>query len=322
MKKKMLATMLLIAILCNMMVPTAYAVSGHTVEIDIPSQRYCDSFNAYTNQTEAQKNYITVRVKESEFPVRATIKTKNGVTKEYEFDTYGTKDLKQEDHHSEMHAFAIICTLGFAAIIPKDTVYARIWITTPEETTQQEKETEVKDPSEVNPESKQEEIDLDKKLQPLFDKMNFQLGKSSFEAEVKDFLLGKWDGTLKSDTVAYISSNRSVFQRTYRWNGFDQLNGKRYPDIEVNLDYVGPLEVKGGEKYSLALDYVSNRVEQWQSLDKKDSWSLAFENERLDSVVLYNIDGEGPIGGAFTLDEENQKHLYLLMPNQEVLKIS
>ncbi len=316
-KRKSIIVMTLIILIMqiNMMNVNVYAGEVNQVIISIPDENTTTSYEAYEGIAAAHNNKIILYVKEENFPVYATIKSRNGEEQAYTFNSYGTKELEV----SNVGAGTVIIglyTFPFGPLLMDPKVNATIEIKPPKKSSTQG------NASQSTPEN--QPVDLDTRLQPLLDKMNFQTGKYWYSKEIKDFVSGKWDGSEKRDDDLGVWSSRCVLNRTYYWMGVNEFTGEIYKDIKINLDYLGSLDVVEGKKFTLAVDYSTGVIERWRFLEKEDSWQIVDKGEKINRIVINFSNEEDCLALAIvnTIDEENTEHMYFLKPNGEIQKIN
>lgn len=310
---KRLMALVVIIMLVNLMAPTAnvvHAGSRNQVTVSIPARDFCSTYDAYPREwiSDIDKNKIKLYVNSEEFPVYATLSSKHGKSKKYTFDTYGEKKLEVDNGSPIFPEYAYI-----TIIIAKPT-----------------QESNASSNSIFESESK--ESKFDSSLTPLRDKMDFGTSnylyadslKDKCIKDIADYKSGVWDGTIKSkidDNVYGTIASRDIIWRTYRWRGSNYLNGESYNDIDMNIDYIGNLPIEVNEVFTLAIDYSSGIIEKWEFLEKTDSWKVPIENESIERVFLLLNPGKDECqADVFTVDEKNNKHLYLLMPNGQIIK--
>lgn len=311
--KKMLALVLSAVILIGMMMPIAYAKSINETVVSIPSRNICTTYNAYDDLWMAKSNKIILYVKQDEFPIYATLYGSNGAKEEYKFSSYGTKQLEVNNGGGgTILLYLLTFLIGGPLWIPEPKVYAIIEIAPP----QQEK---------PKVESTEKSEDPDAKLETLIEKIkrmsNYSTGYTH-ERHIKDYASGKWDGTVEYsyDGMTY----GSIDYRTYRWRGVEPFTGKYYNDIDVNIDYVGSLDVVTNRDFTFAVNYYTGEIEQWILLEKKDSWKLQLaEGEKIERVYAsYTIPEDELQGMVFTNDLDGNMHYYWLFPNKKVENVS
>lgn len=319
-KSIILMTLIILIMQINMMTVVVRAGSNNQVEISIPAWNRSTTYDAYDTLTKAHNNKITIYIKEKDFPVYATIKGSNGGEQAYIFNSYGTKEL-EVGNAGWGTAMVGLFTFPFGPVFMGDpTAYATIEIKFPKEENILDSAQE--NTSQSTPEN--QPVDLYTRLQPLFDKINFQTGKYQYSKEIKDFVSGNWDGSEKSDDDLGVWSSRCVLNRTYYWMGVNEFTGEIYKDIKINLDYLGSLDVVEGKKFTLAVDYSTGVIERWRFLEKEDSWQIVDKGEKINRIVINFSNEEDCLASSIvnTIDEENTEHMYFLKPNGEIQKIN
>lgn len=326
--RKIIIMILVVIMQVNLIPSVVYAGGKNLVEVSISAQKLSETYEAYSTFEDAEKNAIKLYVKEDEFPVYVTLYPSKSSGKKYEFDSYGTKQLITQNC-GELRGF-----LGFIyAPIGGTLLWEAYAYATIEILPLQEEEIEIKaenetTPTEIELESEPkltaiEKTELEARLQPLLDKIEFPYTIPHFYEEIKDFVLGNWDGSEKSDDDLGIWSSRCVVNRTYSWMGVNEFTGEIYKDIKINLDYLGSLDVVEGEKFTLAVDYSTGVIERWKFLEKEDSWNVD-KGETINRIVINFSAEEDCLALAIvnTIDEENTEHMYFLKPNGEIQKIN
>ena len=307
--KRIRATLLSVSILIVLMTPVASAKSINEVVIYIPARNITTSYEAYEDLVTAKSNPIELNLNKDEFPVYVTLYGDNGREKEYRFDSYGTKLLEADDPGMGTVALAALTFPILGPLwIPEPMVYSTIIINPP----QQER------PRLTIPEEPY------KRLEPLFDKIESMSDSLmvDYERHIKDYVDGKWDGTVKYNNTGLRYA--CIRDRTYLWRGYNPFTGKNYKDIDVNIDYVGPLDVVTNRYFTFAVNYDTGKIEQWQFLEKKDSWRIQLaEGEKIEIVSApYEMSQNEFQGTVFTKDLDGNLHMYWLLSNQKVEKLS
>ncbi len=304
-----------------MMIPaTAYAKTTNEVVVSIPSRNTNTSYTAYDYLDMAEDNKIVLHVKQDEFPIYATLYSSNGSKEEYEFNSYGTKQLEVSNIGAgSISVFFLFLPFGSPLWFQEPMVYATIEIAPPRQEKPKAESTEKSEDSDAKLE------DSDAKLDPLIDKIkrmsNYSTGYTH-EMHIKDYASGKWDGTVEysADEMCY----GKISDRQYQWRGYKLFTGEPYNDIDVNIDYVGSLDVVTNSDFTFAVNYVTGEIEQWILLEKKDSWELPLgEGEKIErAYASYEESVDNLQGMVFTNDLDGNTHLYWLFPNKKVEKIS
>ena len=323
--KKLGAMILCLVIFFNMTGLKAYAASVNKVFISIPSQKFSNTYHAYESSKEANNNEIVLYVKEDEFPVYATLYGANGTEKKFTFDTYGTKQIEDEDPGA---GTAIAGCLTFIFLgplwIPSPHVYATIKIVQPKAKAKASKvEDNTKEEEGKKESSKNHEVDLEPLINEI-EKLSNYKGGAAYERHIKDYISGKWDGSIKNYNMPDVAYCESLLDRTYWWSGYNQLNGKLYNDVKVNIDYIGTLDVVATySSYTFAVNYDTNTIEQWMLLDNLNSWNLQLDSGEKILLVstIEEVDENKLQGYVITNDVDGNSHKYDLYSDNKVDKI-
>lgn len=312
---------IIIALFTTTMAFGSASVSAHTRDVDytastvtITTQNDCPrTYHAYPTEEEADANPITIKVNNKhDLPIDVVICPREGVSKKYHFDSYGTQKVYDV-------SIALFGDVRYA--------YATVNI---------EPHTDVSE----NSSSKEDEItvqekDVDDKLNQLLDELDlgFYDDKTTpYGEELKAFLVGEWDGEMREDTVddqyaGYITS-REVRNRKYIWNGTNICTGEDATK-EVNLDYLGSLEVIPGptkdQQFSFAVDRDNKTFEQWCLLDRIDSWKLPRKAGTVTDIYIIGQNSGEPHecqALVFTLGKNDASHIYSLLPSGIVKKLT
>lgn len=269
------------------------------------------TYPAYPTKAEADANPIVIEINESDFPVNVVICAGEGMggNSKYRFKSYGIQNV-------------------YAAAIMSG-VYATIDI-----------EPYVYEPKQPSPEeiaaAAQEKATNDKLDQLLKElDLSFHSDKATpYSKELKAYLTGEWDGSVRQDTVdepyaGYIT-HRQVQNRQYIWDGTDLYTGENTIK-KVSIDYLGYLEIVPGpahdQQFSFAVSRTNQVFEQWCLLDKIDSWELPAEAA---AETITNICIVGKNSGdsnecqalVITLDVDEISHTYSLLPGGIVTKLT
>lgn len=172
-------------------------------------------------------------------------------------------------------------------------------------------------PTQVQTISTKDWTELTQNLEPLYAKIKeLSALHEMHQKMINDFINGKWDGKLGPN-----SSTCYLDNRTYHWGKYDSKVGDWVNDADVNIDYVGSLCVIPGVSYTLAVDYDTGRIEEWQLGELKDYWILQFDGEQITGVqVSLESENQTYIGNVLTTDKNKNTHFYTLKPGGLVIK--
>ena len=302
--KTLITTMLIIILTSSMGVPAqakTYRISGRTVKISAGG--YSETFSVYSTKAEADANPIIFYADKYSFPVDVVISSCDGFKTEYRFDSYGIKNVKDQYSALFSSTYWVYATIDIQPY-PQPNSSSKTTAETPTE----------------------DEL-IDEKVKQLFDELD--LGFCYIEAtpyykELKAFLAGEWDGTKipvdVDNPYAGYAASREIRYRTYTWCGINLYTGKSEVK-NINVDYIGYLEtVPSGntsQEFSFAVSRVNKTFEQWHLLDKVDTWTLPKDAGAIDQIYLIGENSGDPEecqAIIFTLDIEEQSHMYSLYP--------
>lgn len=330
MKKRWTAFVVVFVMLLGIMENHAYAVGERTVQVLLPSRDICENYAVYAEQEEASQNPIRLYLTENELPLTVTFIGSDGSTRQYTLERYGVHDLRAKDVNRK-YAIVLNTDSGPVRYFRIYIVYFTIIIEPAEEPNELPKQEQPKPEqdmeSEMDPDVKEEienELTIDEKLQPLFDKMGLEVSEDLYIGDLKDYIVGDWNGEQRIvETVQpFVISTRCISSRNYIWQTFNQLTGELYKHVEVNIDYTGELDVVTGQDFSLAIDYSQGIIEEWKNLNKERSWNIPLEGEIVQAVTneQYTPEGERQLT-ILTVDSEGAQHLIVLYPNGDVQRL-
>lgn len=333
--KKNLIVALVIIILINLIAPATVvrAASTNHVTISIPALDFESTYeDVYSNADTANEHPITLCVSPEEFPVTATIYGYAGESKEYTFDTYGTKLLEVHNCSGNYNIFRLAFYWVGGALCPEKYAYATIIIERPEpieESAEQSTETET-DNSTTEAEPNNVDSDLCLQLESVFNKMIFtndsgnSLFQTHYSRDIEDYLNETWNGIDVPNVCDLygVISIRSLRNRSYHWKGFNTLTGEDYNEVIVNIDYIGPCRTIESDLFTLSIDDSTGIIEQWELLELTDLWKIPIENESIEMVIPMSYASESDFQATVsTIDKAGVTHMYSLYPNGCIKKL-
>lgn len=325
-----LAIMMLVGI---MTVPAhAYASERGSFQLSIPKTGWSGKIHSgYDNRDDANENVVTLRVAESDFPVKVSVHgERRENSTEYTLKGYDTFYIALDDNWNGrclVDGLLFVSIIGWPAILRDGPhVYATIKIAPPE-------------PETADQAASSNKKIIDKKLKMLLDEVDnlgfYDAADTPYGKELRAFLAGEWDGSYREEDednawISYRRVAREVRSRTYRYRETNYLTGE-VTKKTVNVDYLGYKEVVPGntpsQKYSLAVSYINGEIEKWSLLDKQDSWVLkdvASGKEHIDLIIpLASVSSAATDSQVHvnTLDADGNQHMYALMPGGIVDKL-
>lgn len=309
--KKHVSFLLAIIMLLSLIATPAAAAAPEGVNGEAQITRRNDtgtSYDTYNKRSVADQHQITIYAKEPDFPITVKMRPFGCSSSTSKITTYGIHRESWENFFGH-RTYITIVVKSYPAV-----------------------------PSQpVKPKSPTKEEILEQKAEKLVKALDlpcryYSIDTCQYTREVKAFISGEWDGSRREgDDWGSYQAYRYVMSRTYYWIGTNLITDESY-SLSANVDYDGYKDVipgrTTGQDYSLAVSYVNGEIEKWSSLEKQDAWKLtqiADGSEKIDTIIPLATSTSGKDDCQVyvsTTDANEQQHMYSLMPNGKVVKMS
>lgn len=270
----------------------SYTVNGITL-----------TYPAYKSYKEASEYEFVLYADDSCFPIEVCVKSfRNSALRSQSMTSYGTTCVR-DNWAGDIYCYSMITVKPF--------------FPTEEETEQV---------SEVSA----DQTTMDEKVEMLLGELDLapiEGLEDMCHQDLRDFLLGEWDGTARDATIDNSRVVRAGYARTYTCSVTDPATDE-VTATTINIDYIGELQrlanVYDEHEFTLVTNG-ANLIEQWSLLEQQDGWQVPLDATvtEVNVIELLEEDGfEDQIAIVMVIDKDSQMRDYRLVKGGEVIEVT